>query len=281
MSLTQALLSHDTIESPSQRRIHEAILTLLHENRYQLLSACLGFLLILTTVLFLTVYFFEILHGIKELSKGIWWVGCRAAYYYSIVVLRYLTVITSGIGYDITASYCQLPYEWTRIHRDYQTATNQSGFLYNTTGYYEFCITNTENALYTFFWAHLSLLLCFCVNAACTYLADTTLYPKYVEFVATINAKEIAYFKSHEYEIDAEKQALLKAMKRAEFFVFSNRYHLILYVCTSGINYALRRTTTHLSAIHLPLLATVLFVGEVLLIGLALKCTRVHILEES
>lgn len=185
------MTSENCIEpsNPEDQRVNQAIVSTLREELPMLFCQIIGGFLSLLIVILMLYHLDLILQAIKYLISGFIYVIGQIVYYYSIVVLRYVGAGFSGIGYDITESYCKLPYKLTYTYnlyiKTYKLPSNI--FYYDTDDYYNYCVQETEVALYTFIWGHVFFVIGMFINSFFYSFSETQIYPLYKMIMLKMN----------------------------------------------------------------------------------------------
>jgi len=276
---------------PESQQLNNAIFRLIKENIRNLIGIFIVFLIGLSTLIYIYINFGNLYTIAKNfISISISWLFgafCTGIYYYTMIYLRYFGVVVSGVGYDIPASYCKLPYEYKQIHKTYITINklNCNGNYYNTTEYYDYCVSQTDIAICTFILAHIYVGICV-VPVVFSSFAESIIYPKYVEIIDKLNSNINNYLnnqQTEEYEI-LQNQKKFKVITQKDFSKISFNLFIFAHSILSIFNYVLRRYIKECNDVinvNIPILLTGMFITEGILFIYTIKNTPFEVILEK
>lgn len=233
------MTSENCIEpsSPEEQRVNQVIVSTLREELPMLFCQIIGGFLSLLIVILMLYHLDLILQAIKYLISGFIYVIGQIVYYYSIVVLRYVGAGFSGIGYDITESYCKLPYKLTYTYnlyvKTYKLSSNIS--YYDTDDYYNYCVKETEVAIYTFMTAHFFYFICMAINLFFINFSQTHVYPLYKTIMLKMNVNNVNG--NNENNVSNEYEMVSLNERRRRYIIFDEVKFKIITIEFTGITY--------------------------------------------
>ena len=223
--------------------INQAILSIFRENGIYIATGLLS----LTTA-FLILYNFEIfVYLVTYIIKVLISIITSIIYYYSIVVLRYFGAFFNGVGYDISESYCKLPYKFVNVYNSYIKLYKLSNIsnisnIYDTEGYYNYCIQDTQTALATFIWAHLFYIICIVINASFIHFSEIHIYPLYKMMISRVNNNNS---NNNQYEMvsqNEESRQRMNPFELKQFVELISTFTGFTYAIIAVINFLIRKS---------------------------------------
>jgi hypothetical protein len=254
-------------------QINTVILKTIKEHILYFFISLLIFVVSSFAVIYTYLHFWEVVRGIVSvidsvLSFILTTVG-GILYYYSLYGLRYLSVLTSGVGTDITMNMCKSdnwPYMNTKYIDAFHLSGSKSKTYYEDPRYYAFCVSHPLTAFVTFLYAHLFIGFCVLVITVFASSCEIGFYTTYKEMVRKSNEGSTGY---------RPVGKTLTPFDGKEFVMISVTCLTVVYLFLSGTNYFIRRFyVDDIYYVNFPILLTFLFISKMCVPLLALKMTR-------
>jgi hypothetical protein len=263
------MTTHQDCSINQDPQINNVILKTIKEHIGCFFISLLIFIASSFAVIYIYLHFWEVVRGIisiigSVLSFILYIIG-SILYYYSLYVLRYVGILTSGVGTDITMTGCKA--DWVYMNAKYIDAFHlESKTYYDDPRYYTFCISHPLNAFVTSLFVHLFIGFCVLVITVFVSSCEIGFYATYKEMVRKSNEG------STEYRPVGHS---LTPFDGKEFAIISVTCLTVVYLFVSGANYFIRRFyIDDIYYVNFPILLTFLFITKMCVPLLALKMTR-------
>lgn len=219
------------------------------ENRnretYHLVTQNISKILISLAAIVTFMTFLTLLYTYSDISFRVMSYIASTIYvllYWYFRLFRYVFILSSGIGYDLTKSYCDHTngYELFRLHNEYikHNHLNSSSKYYDTPEYYDYCIASGYIILVTFLWTVLAICIATPVIVFISFLEEDTRNEKYNESIRKINEQDQEL--EDEYSGMIRPRNQLKPLDKKEQSKIMRQAIMTTHIILSIVNWSLR-----------------------------------------